>query len=143
RPGTGPPNRRAARGSSRGLLRRRARDGRPRTRGSHARAGRDRRAAAGPHDLQTERRSRGRRRGAVMAASKADASDPIAAEAAQQALDDGGRAADAAIAGFLAAAGAREAVLLAPTVALVGGLGAGTRLLDGRAVQPGAGAKRP
>lgn len=78
-----------------------------------------------------------------MAASKADASDPIAAEAAQQALDDGGAAADATIAGFLAAAGAREGVLLAPVIALVGGIGAGTRLIDGRAAQPGAGAKRP
>ncbi|AKT39834.1 hypothetical protein [Chondromyces crocatus] len=73
----------------------------------------------------------------------ATASDGTAAEAAQNALTAGGSAADALIAGFLAAAGARPGVLLAPAIALVAGTGVGARVFDGRAAQPGLGAARP
>lgn len=73
----------------------------------------------------------------------AAASDPAAAEAAREALAAGGSAADALIAGFLAAAGARPGLLLSPTVALVAGVGVGARVFDGRAAQPGRGAPRP
>ncbi|EYF05284.1 hypothetical protein [Chondromyces apiculatus] len=73
----------------------------------------------------------------------ATASDGTAADAAQAALAGGGSAADALIAGFLAAAGARPGVLLAPAVALIGGTGVGARVFDGRAAQPGLGAPRP
>jgi gamma-glutamyltranspeptidase/glutathione hydrolase len=40
-------------------------------------------------------------------------------------------------------AGAEPGVLLAPAVVLVSGVGAGARVLDGRALQPGKGAARP
>lgn len=73
----------------------------------------------------------------------ATASDVTAAEAAQAVLDAGGSAADALVAGFLAAAGAHPGVLLAPAVALVAGVGVGARAFDGRAAQPGRGAPRP
>lgn len=73
----------------------------------------------------------------------AAASDPAAAEAARAVLAAGGSAADALIAGFLAAAGARPGVLLSPTVAIVAGVGVGARVFDGRAAQPGRGAARP
>jgi len=62
---------------------------------------------------------------------------------AQAALDAGGSAADAVLAGFFAAAGTDPSVLLAPVVALVSGGGAGARVIDGRTVQPGKGAARP
>jgi hypothetical protein len=77
-------------------------------------------------------------RGAVAAAGEA-----AAAEAAQAALDAGGSAVDALIAGFLGAAGAGPAVLLAPVVVVAGGVGLGARAFDGRSVQPGKGASRP
>lgn len=66
-----------------------------------------------------------------------------AAAAAQAALDAGGSAADAVLAGFFANAGAEPGVLLAPIVVLVAGGGAGARVLDGRALQPGKGGARP
>jgi len=66
-----------------------------------------------------------------------------AAGAAQAALDAGGSAADALIAGFIATAGSEPGVLLAPAVVLLAGVGAGARVLDGRALQPGKGAARP
>jgi hypothetical protein len=71
------------------------------------------------------------------------ASQPVASAAASAALEAGGSAADAVIAGFFAAAGADPGVLLAPAVALVAGAGAGARAFDGRAAQPGLGAVRP
>lgn len=71
------------------------------------------------------------------------ASHPIAAQAASAALDHVGTAADAVIAGFLAHAGAESGVLLAPAVAILAGVGAGARVIDGRALQPGKGAPRP
>lgn len=73
----------------------------------------------------------------------AAASDPAAAEAARATLAAGAGAIDAVIGGFFAHAGADPAVLLAPAVALVAGAGVGARAFDGRAVQPGRGAKRP
>lgn len=63
--------------------------------------------------------------------------------AASATLDNVGTAADAVIAGFLAHAGADPGVLLAPVVVLVAGVGAGARVIDGRALQPGKGAARP
>jgi hypothetical protein len=69
--------------------------------------------------------------------------DARASGAAQAALDAGGSAADALIAGFFAKAGATPGVLLSPAVVVVAGVGAGARVLDGRALQPGKGAARP
>jgi gamma-glutamyltranspeptidase/glutathione hydrolase len=79
----------------------------------------------------------------VIRGARAAASDPHAAVAAQAALDAGGSAVDALIAGFLGAAGSAPGVLLAPAVALIAGFGAGARAFDGRALQPGKGAARP
>jgi gamma-glutamyltranspeptidase/glutathione hydrolase len=73
----------------------------------------------------------------------AAAGEAPAAEAAQAALDAGGTAVDAIIAGFLGAAGAGPAVLFAPVVAVAAGVGLGARAFDGRLVQPGKGASRP
>jgi gamma-glutamyltranspeptidase/glutathione hydrolase len=73
----------------------------------------------------------------------ASASDPSARDAAQAALEAGGSAIDAVLSGFFAAAGANPAVLFAPAVALVVGIGAGARAFDGRSAQPGTGAARP
>jgi len=70
-------------------------------------------------------------------------SHPGATAAATAALEAGGSAADAVIAGFFAAAGADPGVLLGPAVALVAGASAGARAFDGRAAQPGLGAVRP
>jgi gamma-glutamyltranspeptidase/glutathione hydrolase len=73
----------------------------------------------------------------------ASASDEAAREAAQAALEAGGSAIDAVLSGFFAAAGADPAVLFAPAVALVVGIGAGARAFDGRSAQPGTGSARP
>jgi len=70
-------------------------------------------------------------------------SNRVAEQAAAAALDNVGSAADAVIAGFLAHAGADPGVLLAPVVAIVAGVGAGARVIDGRTLQPGKGAPRP
>lgn len=70
-------------------------------------------------------------------------SNKVAEQAASSALDGVGSAADAVIAGFLAHAGADPGVLLAPTVAIIAGVGAGARVIDGRTLQPGKGAPRP
>ncbi len=75
--------------------------------------------------------------------ARAAATDAAAAGPAQAALDAGGGAVDAIVAGFFAAAGAGPGVLLAPAVALVAGFGVGARAFDGRAAQPGRGAQRP
>jgi gamma-glutamyltranspeptidase/glutathione hydrolase len=79
----------------------------------------------------------------VIRGARAAASEGAAAEAAQAVLDAGGVAVDAVIAGFFGAAGAHPGVLLGPVVALVAGFGAGGRVFDGRAAQPGRGAPRP
>jgi hypothetical protein len=71
------------------------------------------------------------------------ASEPIAGKAAHQILGEAGTAADALIAGFLAAAAARSSVLLSPVLALLSGPGVGSRAFDGRARQPGLGVPRP
>lgn len=71
------------------------------------------------------------------------ASEPAAAEAATRILGEAGTAADALIAGFLAAAAARPSVLFAPVQALLAGPGVGARAFDGRARQPGLGLPRP
>jgi len=77
-------------------------------------------------------------RGAAVASA-----DGAIAEAAAVALEAGGGAVDALVAGFAMAAALDGAVLLAPTVALLAGIGVGGRAFDGRAVQPGRGASRP
>lgn len=77
-------------------------------------------------------------RGAAVAAS-----DPFAQSAAETVLASGGGAADALVAAFFAAAGARPDVLFAPAVALVAGHAAGIRFFDGRSLQPGRGGHRP
>lgn len=66
-----------------------------------------------------------------------------AADAAHLALAAGGSAVDAVVAGFFAAAGEDEGVLLGPTAAIVGNAGSGVRAFDGRSLQPGKGAPRP
>ena len=68
---------------------------------------------------------------------------PSIAEAGQALLDKGGNAIDAALGCWLFAAARDDGVLLSPLIALVGGVGVGARCIDGRAVQPGAGGKRP
>ena len=60
-----------------------------------------------------------------------------AEEAAQHILAEAGTAADALIAGFFAAAGARPGVLFSPVQTLIAGPGVGARAFDGRARQPG------
>jgi gamma-glutamyltranspeptidase/glutathione hydrolase len=79
----------------------------------------------------------------VIRGARAAATQTFAAEAAEAVLAGGGGAVDAVIAGFFAAAGACPSALLAPSVALVAGFGAGGRVFDGRAAQPGRGAPRP
>jgi hypothetical protein len=71
------------------------------------------------------------------------ASEPVAGDAAHQILGEAGTAADALIAGFLAAAAARSSVLFSPVQALLAGPGVGARAFDGRARQPGLGLPRP
>ncbi len=70
-------------------------------------------------------------------------SNRSAEQAASVALDNVGSAADAVIAGFFAHAGAEPGVLMAPTAALIAGVGAGARAIDGRTLQPGKNAQRP
>lgn len=70
-------------------------------------------------------------------------SNKSAEQAASAALDNVGTAADAVIAGFMAHAGTAPGVLFAPAVAVVAGVGAGARVIDGRTLQPGRGAPRP
>jgi gamma-glutamyltranspeptidase/glutathione hydrolase len=77
-------------------------------------------------------------RGIAAAAGRADQET-----AARDALAAGGSAVDAVIAGWLAAAGSDVEPLLAPVVVLVAGAGAGARVFDGRAAQPGKGQTRP
>jgi gamma-glutamyltranspeptidase/glutathione hydrolase len=66
-----------------------------------------------------------------------------AEQAAEDFLSDDGSAVGAVLCGFFAAAGDHSGVLLSPVTVLVGGVGAGVRAFDGRAWQPGRGAKRP
>lgn len=69
--------------------------------------------------------------------------DPLAEEAAQAQLAQGGSAVGAVLAGFFAAAGGYSGVLLSPLTVLVSGIGKGGRAFDGRLRQPGLGTKRP
>ncbi len=78
-----------------------------------------------------------------MKRARVAATDPVASAGAELVLADGGSASDAVVAGILTAGVVRDDVLLGPVVALVGGVGAGTRCFDGRNCQPGRGAKRP
>ncbi len=78
-----------------------------------------------------------------MPASKAASSDPVAERAAAEAVLAGGTGIDGVIAGFLAAAGAQDDVLLSPMAALVTGVGVGNHWVDGRCCQPGKGSPRP
>jgi hypothetical protein len=73
---------------------------------------------------------------------------PEAAHAGTQALlaepgEAAGTAVDAVIAGVLAIAARNPAVLLGACAVLVGGMGEGRLVVDGRARQPGLGAPRP
>lgn len=77
------------------------------------------------------------------ARSASSATTACAQHAADEALSQGGSAADAVVAGFFALAGHNRRALLAPTIALVAGLGAPGRAIDGRAAQPGLGVARP
>jgi gamma-glutamyltranspeptidase/glutathione hydrolase len=78
-----------------------------------------------------------------MSRAAACATTPAAQKAADRALADGGSAADAVVSGFFALAGESAASLFAPTTILLAGPGVSARAIDGRAAQPGAGAKRP
>jgi hypothetical protein len=71
------------------------------------------------------------------------ASDAQAESVAQASLAAGGGALDAAISGFFGAAAVHPGVLLSPIAVLVGGVGEGGRLFDGRSLQPGRGTRRP
>jgi hypothetical protein len=71
------------------------------------------------------------------------ATDRSAQKAAALALEAGGTATDALVAGFFAVAGARAGVLLAPAQMLTAGPGVGPAAYDGRARQPGRGIPRP
>ena len=75
--------------------------------------------------------------------ARALASDPVAAEAAEDFLMTHGSAVGAVLSGFFAAAGAYAGTLWGPVSILVGGTGVGGRAFDGRLLQPGAGVKRP
>ena len=68
---------------------------------------------------------------------------PVAEDVAEQMLITGASALSATLAGFFAAAGASADVLLSPLTLIFAGLGEGARAFDGRARQPGLGAKRP
>jgi len=73
----------------------------------------------------------------------ATATNAAAAECAREVLETWGSSADAVVAGFFALAGDHAAGLFAPLVVLVAGPGAGARVFDGRALQPGRGLTRP
>ena len=75
--------------------------------------------------------------------SSAVASESAAEGAAAGILEQEGTAAEALIAGFLAAAAARPGVLWAPLQALIAGPATFARAFDGRARQPGLGLPRP
>ena len=75
--------------------------------------------------------------------ARALASDPVAAEAAEDFLMTHGSAVGAVLSGYFAAAGAYAGTLWGPVSILVGGTGVGGRAFDGRLLQPGAGLKRP
>jgi hypothetical protein len=75
--------------------------------------------------------------------SSAVASEPVAERAAGIILEEEGTAAEALIAGFLAAAAARPSVLWSPVQVLIAGPGTFARAFDGRARQPGLGLPRP
>ncbi len=74
---------------------------------------------------------------------RATGSQAVAIDAAGEFLMDNGSAVGAVLSGFFADAGARAGVLLGPLVVIVGGIGNGVRVFDGRLRQPGVGAKRP
>lgn len=71
------------------------------------------------------------------------ASESVAQKAAEDQLAASGSALAAVLSGFFAAAGASAGVLLGPVTVLVGGVGQGARVFDGRLRQPGLGTRRP
>jgi gamma-glutamyltranspeptidase/glutathione hydrolase len=79
----------------------------------------------------------------VIRGALATSTSSAAAGAAQAALDAGGTAVDAVLAGYFAVAGEHAGGLFAPAVLLVAGPGAGARAFDGRAAQPGREGRRP
>lgn len=78
-----------------------------------------------------------------MAKALVTATDPTAQAGGEAILDDGGSASDAVVCAVLSSGTAHPGVLLGPVVSMVGGVGVGTRLFDGRTCQPGLGHKRP
>lgn len=68
---------------------------------------------------------------------------PTIEDAAWGVLEKGGSALKAALTGFFLAAAEDPRVLWSPLVLLMGGMGTGVRVFDGRARQPGSGVKRP
>lgn len=79
----------------------------------------------------------------MTARASAVASDPVAAEAAEDAVLSGHTALAAVVSAFFASAGAYAGVLLSPVSILVAGVGVGARAFDGRLRQPGLGVRRP
>lgn len=75
--------------------------------------------------------------------ARAIADDALVEQAAADLLLGGASAVAAVVGGFLAAAGARPGVMLAPVTVLVAGVGIGARAFDGRSCQPGRGVRRP
>lgn len=66
-----------------------------------------------------------------------------ASEASREVLGHGGTALKAVLSGFFAAAGAAPGVIFGPATILVGGIGTGVRVFDGRCRQPGLEGRRP
>jgi hypothetical protein len=71
------------------------------------------------------------------------ATDDRVEELASEELARSKSAVAAVVGGFFAAAGAHPDVLLGPLTLLVGGVGSGGRVFDGRLRQPGLGVRRP
>lgn len=78
-----------------------------------------------------------------MARARAAASEPHANDAVETIVASGGNAVDAVLGGFLATAAVRPGTLLGPVYVVVGGVGVGARVFDGRVCQPGSKAPRP
>ena len=78
-----------------------------------------------------------------MARARAAASEPHANDAVETIGASGGNAVDAVLGGFLATAAVRPGTLLGPVYVVVGGVGVGARVFDGRVCQPGSKAPRP
>src|SRR4051812_45359716 len=111
--------------------------------GAASRATRGRDACRRHEPRPTPGEAVGGGRGAVSDLVAVVASDADARRAAEERLADGGTAAEAALAGWFAIAGASTWGLFAPMTLAVAGGGGGIRFVDGRARQPGKGFDRP